>query len=197
MQEVKYPVKDVEFYFEGMAIGLFVGDAPPVETGSYEYKPFRGPGHVDMVQMLNSSGITKCYYDTGIGRLFFHVMAMGEGNILALANFELVQLGQKNWVDWLEPWVPAVAGLEKELEKEIGKDHVLFGHPCSSVARRIDKDDVLFQISGQEKLFAVVQLTWSGKTESDSQFPKTELFHDIAEWVEKKMKRDHQEYMGT
>lgn len=189
-------MKGIEFYFEGLAVGLFVGDTPPVEAGSHEYKPFRGPGHVDMMEAFTRAGFAKCYYDTGNGRLFFHVMAIREANILALADFELVQLNRKHGVDWLEPWVPAVPGLEKELEKESGKDHVLFQQKCSSVARRIDKDEVLFQISGHEKSFAVVQLTWSGKTETDGQLPRTELFQDIAEWVEKRMKMDHQEYMG-
>ena len=51
-------------------------------------------------------------------------------------------------------------GLETELVREICKGHLLFGKSHVALARRIDRDDVLFEIDGGPAV-AVVHLTYA------------------------------------
>jgi hypothetical protein len=55
------------------------------------------------------------------------------------ANFEL-----------LTPWIPIdqaeSSRFEDEYATEIGKQHPLYGVPVKAIARRVDKDDVLFKL---------------------------------------------------
>lgn len=185
-----------EFSFQGMAVGYFLDAAMPERDGEYAYRPYLGPGHEGMQAALKAEGAARCYYDSKSGRHIFDVVAQPESGRLHLGNFALSRMPENNRVAWLEPWVPAMAGMEKELEKEVGEGHVLYGTRCVPVARRIDQDDVLFQVDGREDFYAVVRLTWSGMRESDSAFPRTEAFRSIGEWVEKKMKPDHNVFMG-
>ncbi len=100
-------------------------------------------------------------------------------------------------ISWLDPWKPAPAGLEMELEKEIGPSHPLFGHRAVSVARRIDTDDVLFYLPDSVPSLAEVHLTWKGSVEENPQWPWTTFYGNVAEWIEKGMKRDHSEYLES
>ncbi|MFB7155629.1 hypothetical protein [Lysinibacillus sp. NPDC056232] len=61
----------------------------------------------------------------------------------------------------------------EELEKELSPKHILFGKEAVAVARREDKDDVIFWIKKPNK-YAVVHLTYSKETSSE--FPITSLF---------------------
>lgn len=185
-----------EFSFQGMAVGYFLGTGMPAKEGFYHYMPYRGPGHDAMQAALKAEGTARCYFDSKQGRHIFAVAANPESGRLKLEDFTLSRMPEKNRVTWLEPWVPAMAGMEKELEKEVGVGHVLSGSKCVPVARRIDRDEVLFQVAGLEDFYAVVHLTWSGKRETNSAFPRTEVFRSIGEWVEKKMKPDHDAFMG-
>jgi hypothetical protein len=100
-------------------------------------------------------------------------------------------------ISWLEPWRPEPAGLEIELEKEIDPSHPLFGQKAISVARRVDTDDVLFYLPDLASPLAEVHLTWKGSVEKDPQWPWTTFYSSVVEWIEKSMKRDHQEYLES
>ena len=50
-----------EFFFEEHAAGYFE-DQLPSSPGQYRYMPFRGPGHLRLVEALASSGSQRCYY---------------------------------------------------------------------------------------------------------------------------------------
>jgi len=98
--------------------------------------------------------------------------------------------------DLLAPWVAISSeqqrrSLEQELSREIGPDHVLAGKTTRALARRSDRDDVLFETAGLG--FAVVHLTWSGHREATAGWPRTELFSSLDEWRAKRMNRDHEE----
>jgi len=67
---------------------------------------------------------------------------------------------------------------EDEYATEIGKGHPLYGVPVRAVGRRIDRDDVLFELLRHLCDYAVVHLTWSGQEEADSRWPRYELFLD-------------------
>jgi hypothetical protein len=101
--------------------------------------------------------------------------------------------------DWLEPWVRTGAdavNFENELRRELAPDHPLYGCSATAVARRVDTDDVLFELTGAPSRFAVVHLTWSGRPEIDARWPSVEFFSDFDDWIERGMTLDHQEY-GT
>ena len=59
--------------------------------------------------------------------------------------------------------------------------HSLFGESHVALARRIDCDDVLFEVDGGPAV-AVVHLSYA--VESDPQWPATEMFTSLAEFEE-------------
>jgi hypothetical protein len=94
-------------------------------------------------------------------------------------------------VNWLAPWEPAQPGFEHELYKEVGPRHILHKQKAMSVARRTDCDDVLFFLPDGPAPLAVVHLTWIGHTDWHPEFPATEFYNSLEEWIENGMKRDH------
>ena len=71
-------------------------------------------------------------------------------------------MNREDWQSktWLEPWHPFAAGVEElELAKEVSSAHPLFGIKALALARRSDRDDVLFFLPAQSRELAVVHLT--------------------------------------
>ena len=81
--------------------------------------------------------------------------------------------------------------IEEEVNKEILKNHPLYGRNLKTIARREDCDDILFQIENSQKV-AYVHLTWSSKKEF-SDFPITVIYENIEEFKTTKMKDDAKE----
>ena len=71
------------------------------------------------------------------------------------------------------------------------RGHVLFGLPVSPVARRQDRDDVLFTLEDGSGRVAVVHLTY--KNETEPLWPRTSFFPDLDSWLQV-MKSDHDEF---
>jgi hypothetical protein len=66
---------------------------------------------------------------------------------------------------------PTTAGqLEAELRRELCAAHPLFNLPVRAIARRGDRDEVLFRSACDDRVF-VVHLTWS--EENDPRWPAT------------------------
>jgi hypothetical protein len=187
-------MENKEFFFRGYPAGKFLDEWHPDKPGILKYEPYRGPGHFDMQEELKKTGFAQCYCDTEQGRHFFEVRKDTKIGSLAISKFSLSKLPEDNLVKWLEPWVPTGLGAEKELEKEVGAGHVLFQRKCTPIARRIDRDEILFLVQNSDGLHAAVHLTWSGKKELDTHFPKTILYQKLEDWLVK-MKKDHVEYM--
>jgi hypothetical protein len=82
--------------------------------------------------------------------------------------------------------------LSAELSSELSAKHVLFGLKASAVANRIDRDDVLFEITGGIAPLAVVHMT--RQKESDPCWPATRLFASWDEWVQSEMLPAHGEH---
>lgn len=91
-------------------------------------------------------------------------------------------------MDWLEPWYALVdprEGLAGQLAVEISNGHVLWGETVSTIARRCDTDDVLFQLS--DGRVAEVHLTWKAAPETDPRWPATAIFNSIEDWRRESM----------
>ena len=98
-------------------------------------------------------------------------------------------------MEYLEPWENYEndsSASEKELTRELCKEHVLYGVKVKAVAHRCDCDDVLFELSNFSHKYAVVHLTFS--REKDPSYPSFELYNDIEAWVSGRMKPDNDEY---
>jgi hypothetical protein len=91
------------------------------------------------------------------------------------------------------PWVPigdSASAFVVELGREISQGHVLSGKSVEAIARRLDRDDVLFRVGSN---FAVVHLAYSGR-ESDAAYPATELYKSWLHFVDERVARDSAEY---
>jgi hypothetical protein len=98
----------------------------------------------------------------------------------------------------LSPWEsidPAKSTkFEDEYAVEIGKAHPLYGVPVKAIARRVDRDDVLFRLLRHLCDYAVVHLTWSGREEVGPMWPALEIYADDDDLMEKCIRPTHQEY---
>ena len=74
-----------EFFFEEQAVGYFE-DQLPSTPGQYRYVPFRGFGHLRLVEAL-ASGSQRCYYvNEGKKHYFIVLKASSHGILLVHAH---------------------------------------------------------------------------------------------------------------
>ncbi len=104
--------------------------------------------------------------------------------------------------EFKEPWVVVgkfASNLVVELEREIVRNHPLFGRKVQAIAQRTDSDDVLFAVEcdAGPVQYAVVHLTWSGEPELDTRWPDTKTYESFEEWSRDRMMPDHQEFVGS
>jgi hypothetical protein len=99
-------------------------------------------------------------------------------------------------IAWLTPWQQAqAAGLAVELQKEVGTAHPLYQQQAIAIGQRCDCDDVLFHLPASSVPYAMVHLTWSGKTEPLGR-PATSLYTSLEDWIKQCMQPDHETYRG-
>jgi hypothetical protein len=79
------------FMFEGKPVGYFRESKYPMADGMYRYTPFRGPGHYEMQNSLNSSGKAHCYYKVNATIVEFKVVDCPGYGVLELEEFEQVE----------------------------------------------------------------------------------------------------------
>jgi hypothetical protein len=97
------------------------------------------------------------------------------------------------------PWHPVsdsgqVAGMERELNRELSVGHPLFGLPVKTLARRQDCDDVLFALQDGSGRVAVVHLTWTQSPPERQPWPGTTLFPSFETWVAEGMHSDAEDF---
>lgn len=82
------------------------------------------------------------------------------------------------------PWVTvspeAARSLEDELARELSLGHALYGMRVAAIARRTDRDDVLFELRDSPPKCAVVHLTY--QPESSPEWPIARIFESIDAW---------------
>ena len=101
----------------------------------------------------------------------------------------LIQVRIKMFV---EPWESiddssSVGILKGEVRKEVAPSHVLFGKCVRAIARRIDCDDVLFEL--QTGQVACVHLTWSSNQETVP-WPSTQIYSSLQAFIATRMQDD-------
>ncbi len=78
-----------EFFFEEHVVGLFE-DQLPSSPGEYRYMPFRGPGHLRLVEALDCSGSQRCYCVIEGEKHYFTVLkAPSQGVLLVHAHMPI------------------------------------------------------------------------------------------------------------
>ena len=99
---------------------------------------------------------------------------------------------------FLEPWtrIENYAGnFDDELRREVSPGHLLHSRAIRAIARRTDRDDVLFEVEAPDFRFAVVHLSWAGSEAQHPDWPAAQAFTTFEEWVATRMDRDHEEFM--
>lgn len=98
---------------------------------------------------------------------------------------------------YLEPWIQeSSTTFIEELYKDLSKDHILFGEEFEVVARRFDKDEVLFRFKSLPTKYVQVHLTWRKEPEVAPQWPVSQIYNSFEEWVNTVMKINHNEFEG-
>lgn len=99
-------------------------------------------------------------------------------------------------IRWRAPWHAASPDFaekaQAELAREMPAGHLLFGRRATAVGVRDDCDDVLFYLGESAPQFAVVHLTY--QKERKPEWPPTELFESIDDWVNWRMLPDAMEF---
>jgi len=92
------------------------------------------------------------------------------------------------------PWAPidrtAQPAFERELRRELPKGHALFGKAVRAIARRVDRDDVLFEVGGGPRV-ATVRLTY--REETDPARPVTNIHESFEAFRTTRMREDADE----
>ncbi|HSM92567.1 MAG TPA: hypothetical protein VLT47_06720 [Anaeromyxobacteraceae bacterium] len=94
----------------------------------------------------------------------------------------------------LAPWSDPRGGdeAERELRREVSAGHLLSGRPVRAIARRHDRDDVLFEAADTGECF-VVHLTWSSRAERPP-LPATHAYASVSSWAATRMLDDHADF---
>lgn len=148
------------------------------------------------VPIEKSTSIPRATDDNGNQRFDLFAFKSKEGyNFNSFNEGQTIELNPSNSIEFLSPWMEMrnAKTLETELNKEIGKNHLLFEKGLEIIGKREDCDDVVCKILDSEKL-AVVHLTWSGKEESNSKLPYTEIFDHWTNFYEERVLVDHEDF---
>jgi hypothetical protein len=104
----------------------------------------------------------------------------------------IVDLIPGDTLHYLKPWHSDEMDLSVQLHREINKEHILYGKPIKTVARRQDNDDVLFEVGKADFKYAMVHLTWTQKILNDAKYPATKTYKDWQDVYENRIIIDHE-----
>lgn len=86
--------------------------------------------------------------------------------------------------------------LETELALEVSLLHPLATLDRRVLARRMETNEILVEISPHACECAVVSLTWSSRVEMDNQRPHTKLYPTLVDWITDRMIPDHAQFLA-
>jgi hypothetical protein len=103
-------------------------------------------------------------------------------------------------MEWLVPWYSIsdqpsqIKAMERELYRELAEGHLLHGLRVRTLARRQDRDDVLFALEDGSERVAVVHLTWVRNPPDRLPWPATITYPSFEAWAVGGMRADHDEF---
>jgi transposase-like protein len=155
-----------------------------------------------LAEVLKNTDIPTTAY-RAVQRVLEHQATIAEAAEFLQVDAVTLEAWCKSWLtpcvterfddDDLEQWERITneersASLVKELARELGPGHILFGWVKSGTARALAQscrfDDVLFYSPREQKL-AQVHLTW--KQERDPCWPHTTLFDGWSPWLQSRL----------
>jgi hypothetical protein len=77
--------ENIQFFFGSQVVGYFE-DQPPSSAGQYRYMPFRGPGHLCLVQELARKGPQYCHYVANGETRYFTVARLPNVHVLEVSE---------------------------------------------------------------------------------------------------------------
>jgi hypothetical protein len=131
--------------------------------------------NVELEKYLDTPGNRK--EDGDLDLDLFSVKLKNAHEVYRLKENTIVELIPGN-LPCLPPWHFADNGLNRQLEKELSRGHILFGKDVKTIARRQDNDDVLFAVFDSDFKYAKVHLTWSQSKSNDIFYPTTTTYMD-------------------
>jgi hypothetical protein len=75
-------------------------------------------------------------------------------------------------IGWLQSSKSEALSRINELNKEMSTFHILYNRNISVIAHREDCDDILCQDNNNQNCLFIVHLSWTGKKETNSNYPK-------------------------
>lgn len=79
----------VKFFMGSQLVGTFPSRSLPTLDGSYNYEPYRSPGHANLHRELEAGKVPRCFYETAAQRVSFCVTASPTKGVLTLAGVEV------------------------------------------------------------------------------------------------------------
>jgi hypothetical protein len=77
--------ENIQFFFGSQVVGYFE-DQPPSSGGQYRYMPFRGPGHLCLVEELSRKGPQYCHYVANGETRYFTVARIPDPHVLEVSE---------------------------------------------------------------------------------------------------------------
>ncbi|MBT1696416.1 hypothetical protein KK083_05985 [Fulvivirgaceae bacterium PWU4] len=148
-------------------------------------------GNVELDKHLDIPGKIKENGDPDVD--LYSVKLKNDHEVFRLKEDTIVELVPGN-LPCLPPWHFVDSGLNNQLEKEIGRGHVLYGRDVKTIARRQDNDDVLFAVFDAGFKYAKVHLTWSQSKLVDNCYPMTKTYRDWADVYENLFVPDNKDW---
>lgn len=90
---MKVPFFNLEFFFEGNAVGIFKKFKYPTKDCECQYEPYRGFGHLKMLGAIEEKSFAICFYTNGKEKVFFKVENSNKHKRIILSEFrkEIIQ----------------------------------------------------------------------------------------------------------
>jgi hypothetical protein len=73
---------ELRFYYNDQPVGAFKPGITPTSPGTYEYEPFRGPGHYEMVIAVKKGDCPQCCFHHQGHHVTFKVIATQTNAVL-------------------------------------------------------------------------------------------------------------------
>ena len=77
------------FYYKGDPVGCFTSEEMPQVPGTYEYVPYRGPGHYRLGTALTKDGPQQCHFEVRDKKCSFTVV-----RVIPYGKLELTDVQQ-------------------------------------------------------------------------------------------------------